>query len=259
MAAYLAANWNTAFPAPNYLTLGCGSRIIRFTTANAVDATLPSTGTAALFPTGTSVNPGASISNTLLGHLAALKITVRMDEIDPAFSASGTLLKDMVIASGTFGGWTVQQLINHADQSGGGCVAQHALTVIASALANINNGYSNGGAGNGYLVCPTSFGLGLQPMGDADLSVVDDAQPSLFPNPTHGSATILIPAIDSQARVEVELLSIAGARMATLFNGRMEAGIPLQVNWQSEALPQGAYLCRVMVGDRIHHLRVIVE
>jgi hypothetical protein len=259
MAGYLAANWSAAFPAPNHLTVGCGSRIVRFTTASAVDAALPSTGTAALLPAGTTVNPGASISNTLLGHLAALKISVRMDEIDPGFCASGTLLKDMVIASGTFGGWTVQQLINHADQSAGGCVAQHALTVIASALANINNGYGNGGAGNGYLVCPTTFGLALQETGEAAGLMEEEAMPSVFPNPTSAETSVTIPAVNHDARVNVELLSLAGARLMTLFSGQMEAGVPLRVNWQASALPQGAYLCRVVVGEQAHHLRVIVQ
>ena len=258
-AGYLAANWNAAFPAPNYLTLGCSTRIVRFTTSASIDVALPSTGTAALLPVGTTVNPGTTISNTLLGHLAALKITVRMDELDAAFGPSGTLLKNMVVASGTFGGWSVQQLINHADQSLGGCVSQHSLTTIASALANINNGYSAGGAGNGYLVCPSTVGLQLQNESSADLIMEDEGLPTLFPNPTMGNTTITIPALGLSARVSIELLSITGNHLATLHEGRMEAGAPMNVSYDASAWPQGAYLCRIVAGDRMHHLRMIVE
>ncbi|MBK9175161.1 MAG: hypothetical protein IPM46_02255 [Flavobacteriales bacterium] len=259
LSGYMTTNWNAAFPAPNYLTLGCTGRLIRFTTAAAVIAKLPTTGTAALFPTGTTVNPGASISNTLLGHLAALKISVRMDEIDPAFGPSGTLLRDMVIASGTFGGWSVQQLINHADQAAGGCVSQYPLVTIASALANINNGYSGSGAGNGYLVCPNTVGLALQETQGAPMLLDEDEPATVFPNPTSGQTTLLIPAVKADCTVTVELLSITGTHLRTLYNGAAETGVPMRIDWEASGWPQGAYLCRVLLGERVQHLRVIIQ
>ncbi|WKZ65901.1 MAG: hypothetical protein QY325_14160 [Flavobacteriales bacterium] len=260
LSGYMTSNWAAAFPAPNYLTLGCGSRLLRFTTANAVITTLPTTGTAALLPVGTTIDPGTSISNTLLGHLAALKITVRMDEINPAFGPSGTQLKNMVISAGTFGGWTVQQLINHADQAIGGCVAQYPLITIASALANINNGYSVAGQGNGYLTCPGGTGMAFEPTGtNAGVGGGFDLGITLFPNPTRGETTVLIPTVEWEEGYTVDLYALSGAWMGSIAQGRTEAGVPTRIGWDAARWPAGAYVCRVIIGDAVLHARVIIE
>lgn len=257
-AAYMTQNWSQAFPASTYLTIGCGSRIVRYTTAQAVINALPSYGTAALLPAGTSINP-TGISNTLLGHLAALKISVRMDEIDPSFSSSGTLLKNMVIASGTFGGWTVQQLIDHADQAIGGCVSQYPLVVVASAVANINNGYDGPNENSGYLVCPNTLGIAPQQTPDADMGLEELQPVSVFPNPTAGPLTILIPAVEVDAVFSVDLYSLTGAYQSTIRAGRMGAGVEHRIDWDASSVARGAYLLRVAVGERVQHVRLMAD
>ncbi|MBK9196645.1 MAG: hypothetical protein IPO17_17015 [Flavobacteriales bacterium] len=66
-AGYMSSQWATAFPAPNYLTIGCGTRLMRFTTAAAVITALPTYGMPVLLPAGTTVNP-TTPANTLVGR-----------------------------------------------------------------------------------------------------------------------------------------------------------------------------------------------
>ncbi len=257
LSGYMAANWATAFPAPNYLQVGCTGRMVRFTTAQAVINNLPSQGSVALLPSGTIVDPSSTaVSNTLMGHLVALKISARMDEIDPAYCASGVLLKNMVIASGTFAGWTVQQLINHADQAIGNCVAQYPLVTISVALSNINNGYAVVGQGSGYLVCPPQL---MELESDPDEELLDEARVELFPNPTRGHTRIIIPATVEDVPVAVDLITALGAHAGSLHQGVAQAGIPLQVEWDAQQWPAGAYICRIRVGEAQWHARVIIE
>ncbi len=231
--------------------------MVRFTTAQAVINNLPSQGSVALLPSGTIVDPSSTaVSNTLMGHLVALKISARMDEIDPAYCASGVLLKNMVIASGTFAGWTVQQLINHADQAIGNCVAQYPLVTISVALSNINNGYAVVGQGSGYLVCPPQL---MELESDPDEELLDEARVELFPNPTRGHTRIIIPATVEDVPVAVDLITALGAHAGSLHQGVAQAGIPLQVEWDAQQWPAGAYICRIRVGEALWHARVIIE
>ena len=257
LSGYMASHWAAAFPGPNYLQVGCTGRRVRFTTAQALIDNLPSQGSVALLPSGTTVNPSATaVSNTLMGHLVALKISVRMDEIDAAFCPSGALLKNMIIASGTFAGWTVQQLINHADQAIGNCVAQYPLVTISVALANINNGYAVAGQGSGYLVCPPQMMMAEE---GSSTDLAEEARVHVFPNPTNGITRILLPASVTDARVSIDLLSALGAHVDVLHQGTAAAGVPLQVEWDARRWPAGAYICRIILGDAQWHARVIIE
>lgn len=257
-ATYMTNQWAAAFPAPNYLTIGCTGRLLRFTSAQAVINTLPTTGTAALLPTGTTVDPGTSISNTLLGHLTALKISARMDELDAAFAAPGVLLKNMVIASGTFAGWTVQQLINHADQAIGGCVAQYPLVTIASALANINNGYQGGTLNNGYLTCPGGAGLVLEPGFDA-MELLEEVELMAFPNPFTTSTTLLATGLEPEARLTVDVYGLDGALIESIASGAVPTDGTVRLEWHAAGRASGIYFCRLVAGDRVLNQKLLIE
>jgi parallel beta-helix repeat protein len=258
VAGYLNTNWAAAFPAPNGLTVGCTGRLVRFTSQAAVDATLPTTGTAALLPAGTTVNPGNTISNTLLGHLVALKISARMDELDPAFAAPTVLLRNMIIASGTFGGWTVQQLIDHADQAIGGCVAQYPLVTIASAIANINNGYQGGTMSNGYLVCPGSA-LALEPTDAADDLLGEAASLVAYPNPLANSAVLMATGLKAGERVVADVYALDGAHVESIANGLVPSDGTLRMEWHAADRAAGMYFCRLVAGEQALSVKLMVE
>lgn len=256
-SSYMGAQWAAAFPAPSYLTIGCSGRLMRFTTAQAVVNALPSPGTAALLPSGTTVNP-SSVANTLLGHLAALKISARMDEVDPGFSQSDVLLKNMVITSGTFGGWTVQQLLDHADQAIGGCVSQYPLVTIASALANINQGYQGGLMNNGYLSCPSSISFPI----DLDAqSWLDASKPELvaFPNPFSEGTTLLATGLTPYDAVMIEVRDANGSLVESIANGHVPDDGTVRVMWIGAGQASGVYFCRVIAGEAVLTQKLVIE
>ena len=257
-ANYLVSQFAAAFPAPNYLTVGCSGRLLRFTSAQAVNNTLPTTGTAALLPAGTTVDPGATISNTLLGHLTALKISVRMDELDAAFAAPSVQLKNMLISSGTFSGWTVQQLVNHADQAIGGCVAQYPLVTIASAIANINNGYQGGTMSNGYLTCPGSL-LVLQPTGDAAELISDEGSLIAFPNPFTQSTTLIATGLSPGERLVADVYAMDGSLVQSIASGIVPDDGTARLVWHAGDRAAGLYFCRVVAGDAVLTVKLMVE
>jgi hypothetical protein len=260
-AAFMNANFAAAFPSTTFLTIGCGSRQMRLTTAAAVGAFLPAYGTVGLLPTGTLTNPGTSYNNNLAAELVALKLSMRFDELHPTFSPSTALLKDMVITTGTFAGWTVQQLVAQADAEIGGCSSTYGLNAINAALLNINYNYYQGSPGNGFLTCPTAASMIAvdEPLEEA--LMLDQGQAIellLYPNPSVGPFTVRVSGLQADEAFLVRLLTIDGRELVQLGGGSEapEEGVEYR---RDEALAPGMYLVQVQQGDRSEVQRLIVQ
>jgi hypothetical protein len=258
-AAYMTSRFATAFPAPNYLTLGCGARLLRFTTPAAVIASLPTYGMPAMLALGTTLNPGTSIHNTLVGQLTALKLNVRFDELDPTFMPSSVQLKDMVIVSGPFAGLTVQQLLNTADQAIGGCISGYSLIDLSAALADVNNGYDGGVANSGYLTCPSS---GMAPevgSGEVKVDALVQLEAVAFPNPFTDRTEIMITGRSDEELTTVEVYSMTGVLQEVLFSGAIAEGERRSIGWDASGRAKGMYFFRVMNGDQLVTGKVILQ
>lgn len=259
-AAYMNSNFASAFPASTYLTIGCGTRMMRLTTATAVGSFLPTYGSVAMLPSGTLTNPGASYSNTFAGELIALKLSIRFDEMNSAFSPASVLLKNMVISSGAFAGWTVQQLVNQADQAIGGCSSAYGINALNSALMTINLNYYQGASGNGYLVCPAS-GMQVEIAGleEAPLPMGRDLELLVFPNPVFDEATMILTGLDENEPLTVALLSLDGRTLATIRENASLEVTELQLPISVRGLAPGVYLLQVIQGDRSKVGRIVVQ
>ncbi|MFK7948604.1 MAG: FG-GAP-like repeat-containing protein [Saprospiraceae bacterium] len=148
---YLHANFANAFP--NGLVIGCGNTLT-LTTAQAVTDFLPSGGPSKAL-TSSSVNP-TSKKGAFTGNLTALTLSVGFDNYDANFGSSSYSLKDLIIQSGTFSGWTVQQLLVEANLALGGCASSYSRSTLNSAVDAINNNYTDGTQNGGFLGCPPS-------------------------------------------------------------------------------------------------------
>ncbi|MBK7382081.1 MAG: right-handed parallel beta-helix repeat-containing protein [Flavobacteriales bacterium] len=257
MAGYMSTRWATAFPAPNYLTIGCGTRLMRFTTANSVIARLPTYGMPALLASGTAVDP-SSVANTLVGQIVALRINIRMDEMEPTFGAPTGLLKDMTVASGTFAGWTVQQLLDHANQAIGGCVSQYSLASISSAITTLNNGYQAGNMNNGYLLCPSQF-RSLEDTSDDAVEVGPGMQTVVYPNPFTTSTTIAFSGLDVFERLTVQVYSVDGRLVDTPFDANVPLDGTLKLEWHAAGRSVGLYHYRATNGTNAVSGKLMVE
>ncbi|HRH39256.1 MAG TPA: T9SS type A sorting domain-containing protein, partial [Flavobacteriales bacterium] len=206
--------------------------------------------------TGTVVDPGATLLNTMVGQIVALKLNVRFDELDPTFAVSDVMLKDMLIASGTFTGWTVNQLLTQADQAIGGCSTTYPLATLNTAVTTINNGYQGGTINNGYLICPGSRML----LENTDGEVVDPSAMNVtaFPNPMHDATTIVIAGIDVNERLSVRMYAANGAELPVIFEG-MPTGAELRFTWNVEGRSSGLYFYQVFNGSSTFTGRLMVE
>ncbi|MCF8424075.1 MAG: hypothetical protein K9H41_07010 [Bacteroidia bacterium] len=148
--AYLHTNFAAAFP--NGLVVGCGSNKITLTSAQAVTDFLPQGGTPSVL-TQSYTNPVTSIS-VLAGQVVALKISVTLDNAIVSYGNSTTSLASLVIASGTFQGWTVGQLLAEAELILGGCASNYTASQINNAVDMVNNNFVDGTVVGTYLTCP---------------------------------------------------------------------------------------------------------
>ena len=195
--AYLHANFAAAFP--QGITVGCTDKL-KLSSAQAVTNFLPSGSTASALPAGTLTNPGNAYNNVFAGQVVTLAISIGLDNAIPSFGASNTNLKNLVIGSGTFAGWTVQQLFDEANKKLGGCASPYSFAQLNEAVDKINNSYVDGNASGSYLICPTVnppsvavTGIGHIPCfggnsGSVNITVSGGTQPYSF-NWSNGATT----------------------------------------------------------------------
>ena len=150
---FLQMNFAAAFP--NGIEIGC-TNSYKFTSATAVKNFLPSGGTPRLLPAGTTLNPTGSFhSNTFAGQMLALAVSLGFDNAIASFGSSNLKLKDLIIRSGTFQGWTVQQLFDAANNRIGGCSNSNlSISTFNQGVTSVNESYVDGSASGNYLECP---------------------------------------------------------------------------------------------------------
>lgn len=146
---YRDAHFDLAFP--DGLTVGC-DYTLTLTSSLAVQNLLPTGGTPAAL-TSNYTDP-MSVGTVFAGQLVALTLSVTFDAVDPEFGASDVALGDMVIAYGSFQGWTVQQVLEEANAVFGSCSSTYSPSQMVQVLSSINENYVGGSMGNGFLECP---------------------------------------------------------------------------------------------------------
>ncbi|MCU0468229.1 MAG: hypothetical protein MUF58_06470, partial [Arcicella sp.] len=156
--AYRDANFAAAFPSG--VTVGCGTKLLKLTTAKAVEDFLPSGSTPAVLPAGTLTNPAETYSNVLAGQVVALTLNVGFDNYDAAFGSSSINLKNLFIVTGTFSGKTVQFLLDEANKALGGCSTTYSLSDINNAVTAVNENYVNGTSTGDFLGCCSNVNSG---------------------------------------------------------------------------------------------------
>ncbi len=146
---YVHANFASAFPGG--LSVGC-DLTLDITSAQAVTDFLPSGGKPRALDQNYT-DPTNNLKNVLAGQTVALKLTVLFDRYDPSFSGSTTDLGDLTVVSGTFGGFTVDQVLAEAELILGGCASNFSASEVNDALSSINENFVEGIDG-GFLNCP---------------------------------------------------------------------------------------------------------
>ena len=151
---YLHANFGAAFP--NGLAIGCypGDFYVRFTSAQAITDYMPAGGEPSVLAQSFTNPATENLKNTLVDHVIAATLSTGFDVYDPNFGQAGINLGQMVIKSGTFQGWTVNQVLAEANKVLGGCGGSYSAKELNDALGKVNENYVDGKGDKGFLVCP---------------------------------------------------------------------------------------------------------
>ncbi len=150
--SYLAANFGNAFP--DGVTIGnahCGDNTsFTFTSAEQIRAFLPAGGTPATLKDNSS--------SVFAGQVLALSLSVGFDTYDPHFGPSDYSLKDAVLTSGLFKGYTVAEVLAEANRALSGCsptngYPSYTLSQLSDVVASINESNVDGTRNTGLLMC----------------------------------------------------------------------------------------------------------
>ncbi|MFN2429648.1 MAG: SprB repeat-containing protein, partial [Cryomorphaceae bacterium] len=147
--AYLHANFNSAFPLG--IEIGCDNKFT-FNNAQAITDFLPCGGSSDFIPLGTTTNPACS-GSTFTSQVLAASISVGFDDNIPSFSTNSIPLKDLIISSGTFTGWTVDELLAEANNKIGGCVSSYSSSELNAAVTAVNENFVDGNITGSFLDC----------------------------------------------------------------------------------------------------------
>ena len=244
---YLFANFAGAFP--NGLTIGC-NRTLKLTSAQAVCDFLPSGTSPKVLPAGHKVNPGSTYSNVFAGQLVAATLNVQFDMYDASFGASGTNLGDMIINSGAFTGWSVNELLDEANRKIGGCASPYSASALSSALDAINNNYTDGTVDNGFLVCPEDK--------KDKVLVTETVKMTVMPNPVSDRATLSIVTANDEV-AEAALFTVSGQKVLSIFKGSVTAGEKVEVAFETSSLNAGIYFLQIKTGAEVHTQKLVIR
>jgi hypothetical protein len=235
--AYLHANFAAAFPTG--LTIGSTPDYnALFTSAQAITNFLPSGGQAKAL-TQNYTNP-TGLKNTLAGHLVALSLSVRFDMTDPNFGPAGVNLGNMIIGSGAFSGWTVNDFLAEANKVLGGTSTLYSVQDALSTATAINENYSDGNTNNNYLNCPSSTPPSVSArviMGEAAAI----AQVRALPNPSSGNFNLQF-TTDPGKNAQVYIISSNGS----IIEKRELNGGKHSINFDLNDQPSGLYFVRII-------------
>lgn len=138
-------NFASAFA--NGLAIGNCGNIITFSSASGITDFLPR-------------NKGREgINIAFAGQVTALSLSVGFDLAFEGFGASSTNLNSLYVASGTFAGWTVGEVLAEANKAIGGC-SQYSITELYDVVSSINENFAEGTTDNGFLTCERTISEG---------------------------------------------------------------------------------------------------
>jgi hypothetical protein len=156
--SYRDANFANAFP--NGLVIGCpnGGYTVTLTSASAVQDFLPQGKTPKALTQDLTDATRKNYRNVLSGQVAALALSVGFDNYDPTFGQDSEALQFQEVASGSFAGWTIEQVLDVANEVLGGCNTSYSCNEINSVVSKINENYVDGKKSGGFISCVPNAG-----------------------------------------------------------------------------------------------------
>ena len=139
---------------------------------------------------------------------------------------------------------------------GGGDIGATTLSAIADAVAKINEGFVD--CDFGYFVQPQFLQSMTLQGNSADREDASSIDVNIYPNPFSNNATIEFNA-KSSGHAVVEVYTITGAKVATLFDGMVEEGHTYKHTFSGDpAMKQVTYICVIRTDDDTQIRRMLM-
>jgi hypothetical protein len=254
---YLNEHFATAYPTG--LKIGDCGRYIILTSATAVRNFLPSGSTPRQLNAGTLTNPTRTIySNVFAGHLVTLNLNITFDSVDAAFGNSATLLKNAIIKTGMFTGWSVQQLYNEANRVIGCGGSTSYLNALKDAVEQINGSWEGGQKSNDYLNCPSNNNINAgQPITDIKDNIKDNV--IAYPNPTRDNTRIKY-TMSGAGSVAINIYNAQGSIVGTYSSKHSASGeYYMELPMKRKGLSAGVYTVQIGRNGKVDRVRVVVQ
>jgi predicted aspartyl protease len=279
------------------LVIGKPGRSLTITQDKATCVTLrmPSGGPSVMLPAGDQmfgnncattipINSQGRFNNTLLGQTIALGFNMRLDTdlggllipgatfttmaskpgIDgkcgtdddvPDFTSTHTVSISQSVLNALnsiYSSPTIANLFDLANRAlGGQSLGGTTLREITGAVGAINEGFDE----CRFLQVNTISQIGT---GSINIDHTRDIVMKAYPNPFANSTTIeFTPKRDGV--VNVNVYSLSGARVAELFSGQVKADELKQVIFSGANLPNGIYIYKVSVDDKVYFDKLILQ
>lgn len=253
---YLENNFTSVYPNGMVIQGACqGAKSITLTDIGSIKAMMQATGSPAVL-TNNYVNPSLNdLNNTLAAQVAALKLNIDFDNIDPNFAAASTVyLSQMIIDSGPMTGMTVQQLYAEAVALLSGCTSNYAPLTLRNYCMQVNNSWSLGIKRNNVIKCP------IDPcaikFAEYAFDSNDMLQYSVFPNPASDAANLVFLA-SVIAEYSIDVYDAKGSLMSTQ-RGVAYEGIN-RISIAMESYTKGMYMVNFRYNGETRSSRLIKE
>jgi hypothetical protein len=242
----------------------------KWTTAAAVEAFLPGTGTPGKL-THDLTNPTSTPAGVLAGQLLALRLNVEFScaGIFLNLGMPGTCFSSFVIpeSCGKFAGLTVTRFQAIADSAVGGKL--QALVPFGATLSDVNytanclnEMFDECGNPDDAMSSGTSTELSGESSQDLTPAVPKDftVRPT-YPNPFNPMTTISY-GLPAEGRITIEIYDIVGRKVVTLLDAVEQPGYS-SVNWYGKdeggtIVASGVYFCRVQFGNKADIKKMIL-
>jgi len=153
--SYLAANFDAVFGAEG-VTIGMDANTITFTSAEAIQKFLPSSGKSEALAMSYLDPAKQEVRNTFASQTLALSISLAMDKSIESYSVSTKYLGNMVVAEGEMEGVAITRVLQEANKALAGVESAYSIATLNETVSKINENYVDGEITGNYVKASTS-------------------------------------------------------------------------------------------------------
>jgi hypothetical protein len=160
----------------------------------------------------------------------------------------------MIVASGTFKGWSVAQVLAEANKALGG-LSTYTASELTNVLSSINQNNDEGSEDHGFLVSPCTS---ITPHNDDELvKVVEQSSTSSEESSLTIDQSYINFKSKRSSKVCLSVFDQNGKQICTLFNGEVKANESKRVEFNKDTFKSGIYVVRLVTESCVTNTKFV--